>query len=193
MSTDSEHIRDERREQIKKAALKVFAQYGLIGTKMSMIAKEAKISDGLSYRYFKSKDEILTELVQSAVDGSNEAFAFIGSMPGTPVEKLRVLAQEILQEDNHSFILMQQVFAAREVPAEVAKIIADYDPMSIIGALTPIVAEGQKNGQIIDGDARELANWYLTALVGLMNVNTSEFEFYSRPTPEFMLRLLLKH
>ena len=34
MDGDSkEQVRDERREQIKKAALKVFAQRGLIGTR----------------------------------------------------------------------------------------------------------------------------------------------------------------
>ncbi|PUB10475.1 TetR family transcriptional regulator [Paenisporosarcina sp. OV554] len=50
------NIHDERREQIKNAALKVFAHRGIIGTKMSMIAAEAGISQGLSYRYFKSKE-----------------------------------------------------------------------------------------------------------------------------------------
>lgn len=43
-----EQIHDERREQIKKAALKVFARHGINGTKMSMIAAEAGISQGLS-------------------------------------------------------------------------------------------------------------------------------------------------
>lgn len=193
MTIDSDHIKDERREQIKRAALKVFAQNGLIGTKMSMIAKEAKISDGLSYRYFKSKDDILIELVQAAVDGSNEAFALIKQMPGTPTDKLRMMAQEILQEDNHSFILMQQVMTARDVPAEVAKIMASYNPMAIIDVLAPVIREGQEQGRLIDGDARELAIWYLTSLVGLMNLLTGEFEVYRRPTPEFMLRLLLKN
>ncbi|WP_420481830.1 TetR/AcrR family transcriptional regulator [Cohnella zeiphila] len=44
----AERNNDERREQIKKAALKVFAGKGLAGTKMSAIAAEAGISQGLS-------------------------------------------------------------------------------------------------------------------------------------------------
>ena len=148
MTIDSEQIRDDRKEQIKRAALKVFAQHGLIGTKMSMIAKEAKISDGLSYRYFKSKDEILTELVKSAIDGANEAFALVGSMPGTPTDRIRMIAQEILQEDNHSFILMQQVMVARDVPDEVAKLMEDYDPLAMLGALATIIEEGRRPGNL---------------------------------------------
>lgn len=49
---------DERREQIKKAARKVFAIKGIAGTKISMIAAEAGISQGLTYRYFQSKEEL---------------------------------------------------------------------------------------------------------------------------------------
>ncbi|MBW7458592.1 TetR/AcrR family transcriptional regulator [Paenibacillus sepulcri] len=192
MTIDSEHIRDERREQIKKAALKVFAQHGLIGTKMSMIAKEAKISDGLSYRYFKSKDEILAELVESAVEGAKEAFALVGTMPGTPTDKIRMMAQEILQEDNHAFILMQQVMTARDVPDEVAKLMSDYDPLAMIVALAPIIKSGQENGEFIDGDPGELSMWYLSTLSGLMNIRSDNLEGYRRPTPDFMIRLLLK-
>ena len=184
--------KDERRDQIKRAALKVFAQNGLIGTKMSMIAKEAHISDGLSYRYFKSKDEILAELVKDAIDGSNEAFDLIRSMPGTPLEKVRVLSNEILQEDNHHFILMQQVMSANDLPKEVEQLMRSYDSSIMIDHLASIVAAGQEAGQFMDGNPRELAMWYLTAITGLMNLQTVDIEGYKRPSADFMMRLLVK-
>ena len=68
-SPDRAH--DERREQIKRAALKIFAQRGIAGTKMSMIASEAGISQGLTYRYFNSKEEIFSVLVQEAIRRSS--------------------------------------------------------------------------------------------------------------------------
>lgn len=57
-----DQIRDDRRKQIKQAALKVFARRGFTGTKTSLIAAETGISEGLIYRYFKSKDELFTML-----------------------------------------------------------------------------------------------------------------------------------
>ncbi|MFC5649625.1 TetR/AcrR family transcriptional regulator [Paenibacillus solisilvae] len=195
MDTDSkEHLRDERREQIKKAALKVFAQRGLIGTKMSLIAKEAKISDGLSYRYFKSKDEILVELVEEAVAGSNAAFTAIENMSGTALERMRTLTQEILQEDNHYFMLMQQVLTSDEggLPVKVAQLMENYETHTMINLLTKIVSEGQDAGQFAAGDPRDHAVWYLTALVGLMNQETSSIEGYRPPDIDFIMRLIVK-
>ncbi|NOU97167.1 TetR family transcriptional regulator [Paenibacillus sp. LMG 31456] len=193
MMTDSkDHLRDDRKEQIKRAALKVFAQCGLIGTKMDMIAKEAQISVGLSYRYFKSKDEILTELIKVAIEGSNEAFALIKSMSGLPIDKVRTLTNEILQEDNYHFILMQQVISADELPKEVAELLKTYDSAVMIDTLTAIIDAGQHAGQFIEGNPRKLAMWYLTSVVGLMNIQTMEIEGYSLPDADFMMRLIVK-
>ncbi|MCR8634045.1 TetR/AcrR family transcriptional regulator [Paenibacillus radicis (ex Xue et al. 2023)] len=193
MMTDSkDHLRDERREQIKRAALKVFAQRGLIGTKMNMIAREAQISDGLSYRYFKSKEEILTELIKEAIEGSNEAFALITNMPGSPIEKVRTLTNEILQEDNHHFILMQQVMLADELPNEVVELLKTHDSAAMINTLTAIIAKGQHSGEFVEGNPKELAMWYLTSLVGLMNIQKIDIEGYQLPDADFMMRLIVK-
>ena len=54
-------IRDERKKQIMRAAIKVFAENGIRLTKISNIAKEAGISHGLVYHYFESKEELLYE------------------------------------------------------------------------------------------------------------------------------------
>lgn len=49
---------DIRKIEILDGAIKVFAQRGYDGTTISDIAKELKISQGLCYRYFPSKDSI---------------------------------------------------------------------------------------------------------------------------------------
>lgn len=56
-------IREERKEQILKAALEVFAQDSYHGASMAAVANKASISKGLIYNYFKSKEEILISLV----------------------------------------------------------------------------------------------------------------------------------
>ncbi|WP_050801661.1 TetR/AcrR family transcriptional regulator [Ornithinibacillus scapharcae] len=61
-------IRDERKQQIMSAAIKVFAENGIKLTKISMIAKEAGVSHGLVYHYFSSKEEVLYESLEWAME-----------------------------------------------------------------------------------------------------------------------------
>jgi len=51
-------IREKTKQLIIDAGLKIFAQRGYYGTSIADIAKEAGISKGLAYNYFKSKNNL---------------------------------------------------------------------------------------------------------------------------------------
>lgn len=72
----------EKKEQILKAALLLFAEQGYQNTSTSKIAKRAKVSEALIYRHFKHKEGLLEAITK---DGE---------------EKLAVLLSEILTEEN---------------------------------------------------------------------------------------------
>ena len=59
----NEAIRVEKQQLIMGAALKLFAEKGYDATSIDKIAKEAGISKGLLYSYFKSKEELLQVLI----------------------------------------------------------------------------------------------------------------------------------
>lgn len=61
-------IREERIHQILDAALHVFAEDSYHGASMASIAKRAKISKGLIYNYFESKEQILKTLILGLFD-----------------------------------------------------------------------------------------------------------------------------
>jgi len=54
-----ESIREESKTKIIAVALQLFSKKGFENTSISDIAKAAGISKGLTYNYFKSKDELL--------------------------------------------------------------------------------------------------------------------------------------
>lgn len=56
-------IREERKHQILEAALHVFGEDSYHGSSIAAVAKKAKVSKGLIYNYFKSKEDILITLV----------------------------------------------------------------------------------------------------------------------------------
>jgi AcrR family transcriptional regulator len=59
-------IRKQKKELIMETALELFAENGFHATSMSQIAKKAGISKGLAYNYFKSKNEILEEILETS-------------------------------------------------------------------------------------------------------------------------------
>jgi len=65
-------IREERKHQILEAALHVFAQDSYHGSSMAAVANRAKVSKGLIYNYFKSKEEILITLISEFFDEAME-------------------------------------------------------------------------------------------------------------------------
>lgn len=58
-----EEIREEKKTLIMDVALEHFANKGFHATTISHIAKHAGISKGLLYNYFRSKEELLGEII----------------------------------------------------------------------------------------------------------------------------------
>ncbi len=59
----NEAIRQQKMDHIKSTALELFSANGFHATSISDIAKAAKISKGLLYNYFTSKDDLLSSII----------------------------------------------------------------------------------------------------------------------------------
>lgn len=184
-----EQIRDERRELILSAALRVFSRRGVVGTKMSMIAAEAGISHGLLYHYFKSKDELLLTLVRQAMDGAQEAMESLRLLPGSAFEKIRGYAREILDEEGWPYFqLLHHVRTSEGVPEEVKGLIARYSMDAYIAQLTPLFVEAQADGDMIAGDPAYLIACFLTVFAGLVTI-VAQDAGYRIPEPDMLIRM----
>ena len=54
----------ETKEQIIKTALELFSQNGFLGTSMSDIASQIKITKGALYKHYESKQQILEQIIE---------------------------------------------------------------------------------------------------------------------------------
>ena len=63
-----ERYRAQVRREVKQAALRQLAESGPAGVSVSAIGKQLGVSGPALYRYFASRDELLTELVIDAYD-----------------------------------------------------------------------------------------------------------------------------
>ncbi len=66
-----EEIREEKKTLIMNVALEHFSEVGFHATTINHIARHAGISKGLMYNYFKSKEELLSEIV---IRSANEIY-----------------------------------------------------------------------------------------------------------------------
>ncbi len=61
-------IRKQKKQLIMDTALELFAENGFHSTSISQIASKAGISKGLTYNYFKSKNEVLNEIMDQGFE-----------------------------------------------------------------------------------------------------------------------------
>lgn len=69
-----QEIRNEKIELIMNSALALFAEKGYENTSISAIAKQAKISKGLLYNYFKSKEDLLIAILDHGIEQMHSLF-----------------------------------------------------------------------------------------------------------------------
>lgn len=65
----------EKKEQILESALHLFAKEGYAATSTSKIAKAAGVSEGLIFRHFGNKKNLLIELMNQTQDTINKLFS----------------------------------------------------------------------------------------------------------------------
>ncbi len=104
-----------RREQILKAAEKVFAEKGFHETTISEIARGAGISEPTLYEYFASKEEILFTIPEETSCQLGELIEFHLKMARGTVSKLRAMIYILLwihQTNPHyaavSYLILKQ-------------------------------------------------------------------------------------
>ena len=74
-------IREEKKDLILRTALKVFAQDGYHASSVNKIADKANISKGLIYNYFKSKEDLLRNIITNIMDRYMDKYPPIDSIP----------------------------------------------------------------------------------------------------------------
>lgn len=164
----SEQIRRERTEQILKAALTVFAEYGINGAKMSMIAEAAGVSHGLLYHYFKSKEEVLNASIAWAMAGSNELIEELRAMDASPIELVERFTMIALSRGNQDVFRIIQRFVRNPDVEPLTRELIEQAGQRYVDLLVPLFHAGQAAGQIIQEDPGRLAGHFLTVLSGLL-------------------------
>lgn len=98
------------RQEILRAAARLFQQQGYDGTSMNDVAAALKLSKGGLYHHFQSKDEILFDLMSHAMDITEERVLNPVRAIADPEERLRTLIRRhiavVLSERDREITVM---------------------------------------------------------------------------------------
>lgn len=165
-----EAMRETTRQKIEAAALSLFARKGLAVT-VDEIVQAAGVSKGLLYNHYPSKEALIAELVRQAADMSVRNFKEV-TLNNAPVSvKIQQITSMMCQMFSDQpigidcFIFMVQVGMSNFQVPEKAQYTEDMP--NPIDSLAHIIAQGQTEGSVVDGDARQLSIVYWAAFQGL--------------------------
>jgi AcrR family transcriptional regulator len=94
---ENERIRQKTKEQILKAAMDMFCLKGYHSASIDDVAKQAQISKGLMYHYFKGKEELLAALVEVRISDILVVMEAAAAKE-TPAEQLRYIIEGALED-----------------------------------------------------------------------------------------------
>ncbi len=88
-----EKRREMKREKIKSVAQKLFLQKGFDNVSVEEITKQAGISKGSFYTYFKSKDELLKEIALGSIDALKDELIKNAKKLKDPVRSIKTFLE----------------------------------------------------------------------------------------------------
>ncbi len=141
-------LADDRRKQILAAAERCFARHGFHQTSMQEVCKEAELSPGSVYRYFRSKDDIIVAMASEHRANTQAQFAQALALPNA-LEALVLVASQVLRQINDPACAPLHFECTAEAMRNprVAEVVRREDE-EIVSALLELVRRGQAAGQI---------------------------------------------
>ena len=137
---------------------------------MADVAAEARISQGLAYRYFSSKEEIFATLVKQATESEVGPAARILKIKGTPGKRLALLISYILEDrrQNPGFAqLLYQVLVDSATPSDLRQLVMKNGNV-IQDIMRQLIVEAQATGEVAKDDPDQMMVALLACFDGLM-------------------------
>ncbi len=151
--------KEDRPEEITRAALDAFAEKGYAATRVEEVAKRAGVSKGLLYLYFRTKEDLFKAVIRSIV--SPRIDALIGNIEATELS-----AQEFIRGPFLAF--------AKSIPKS---------PVRILVRL--MIAEGPKHPDLVKWYWDNVVSRAIKALRLLIEKGVADGEFRRSALNEF--------
>jgi len=161
-----QQIRDDRRTQILEVAKQMILEKGLSSIKISDIAKTVGMSQGLFYRYFPSKEDVLITIIEEATTELKEKASIISQLKGNSYEVLFGLTEHLIENFHENPKRNQLIRHGLAYPGK-AQDLANEASTLLQKQIYEIIVKGQNDGSIVKVEPMKLVVIYLSLMQGL--------------------------
>ncbi len=164
-----------RREQILNTACDLFYKYGYDSVTTKQLAEALGCSEGLIFRYFRSKDSIYQVLMQEWANSMTDPVVFerIDDSPIRTLEKLytdMVIRREWQKSPKTRPHLEAAILTRTSMSKEHFRILGE-SPDVVFCSIMPLVREGQDKGEIRQGDPVAMSVMFANMVLGMIQSN----------------------
>jgi AcrR family transcriptional regulator len=137
----------DTRQRIREVALELFAEQGYDGTSLRQIAERLGITKAALYYHFKSKDEIVTSVLESMLEGVDELIEWAQEQPRTAATRAEILVRyrDIVGSSIRAMHFIQQPGAGKQHPGEQFKVRIQ----ALINVLVPMDAPFERRAKAL--------------------------------------------
>lgn len=164
--------KEQRRQDIFITALSLFIHKGYAGTTIRDISGALGISPGLIFHYYANKEDMLAAMIEMAMQGVSSATVLLDG-PALPLEKFENIARLILgsftsfPQSAPMFLLVHQITIMDSIPTKIKEMIAENHTVEYS---VRTILEGQRIGNIREGDPAALAITFWGAIQGIAEI-----------------------
>lgn len=136
--------REKKEKQILDGAIKLFSTKGYTATKMEDVANQAKISKGLTYFYFKNKEDLYMAVTKKAFDELRAVFREVFKVKGrTGMEMITDLTDKYLD-----FVLENRML--NEAILNFMNLVQLYNKEESRSAIHPLILESEHFQKLLE-------------------------------------------
>ncbi len=175
-----EREKERRRQQIIVAAKRVFSEKGFNKATMEDIAKEAELSPGTLYLYFKNKEELYASLSLRILQYLNIRVTHVNEDSSlTPPQKLKALMEamyDVYDFDPLIIINMFHLQSSETLKNLSEKLLSEIKELSkqSNGAIAKIFQDGIKKGIYVDRHPIAMADIFWSMFSGVVLYEASK-------------------
>lgn len=176
--------RDAQRQRIRRAAAELHREGGPAAVTVRGVARRAGVSTGLLYSYFANLSDLMRSLWMVPIAELGRTLTAVETAVADPVERIERLLEAYVDftvehEETHRGLLLWV-----RPPDSTTDRNDDPDGLALFAALRRAVEDGQRHGDVRDGDARILAQLLWSGVHGALAlpVNIDTYDLAGGPT-----------
>lgn len=143
--------KDDRRKQILKAAVKVFAEKGYHGCRISDVAEEAGVAYGLVYHYYGNKDGLLASVFDTNWAFFAKAIDDIAASQQSMREKLTLIVELAFQAFEMAPLVVKVLVLEFGRNARLGEALENPKVAGVFKSIAHVFEEGKRSGELHDG------------------------------------------